>query len=120
MNNEPSGPDAAYASAPEIAAETGWIARHASTPPTDARADREFRLREAAALDRLALQDEATRAPEVAAESIATAVQAAESLAAYDAKHGTLTFRGAELAGADDFRAYVREEYRAWRHAQAS
>ncbi|GGP74709.1 hypothetical protein [Streptomyces melanogenes] len=120
MTNEPSGPEVAYVSAPDIAAEIEWIARHAYTPPTDASAVREIRLREAAALDRIALQEEAARPSEVAAESIATAVQAAESLAAYDAKHGTLTYRGAELAGAEDFRAYVREEYRAWRHAQAS
>ncbi|MFI1103708.1 hypothetical protein [Streptomyces melanogenes] len=115
MTNEPSGPEVAYASAPDIAAETEWVTRHADTPPTDASADRELRLRKAAALDRIALREEATRRSGIAIEAIATAVQAAQGLAAYDAEHGSLTFRGAELAGAEDFRAYVREEYRAWR-----
>lgn len=114
MTDEPSGPELAYTNAPDIAAEIGWIAKQAGTPPTDALAGRAFRLRKAAALDRIALQEEATRPPDIATEAIATAVRAAEGLAAYDAEHGTLTFRGAELADADDFRAYVREEYRVW------
>ncbi|WP_369377404.1 hypothetical protein [Streptomyces sp. cg36] len=120
MINDPSGPEAAYANAPEIAAEIGWIAKHTNTPPADALAEREFRLRKAASLDRIALQEEATRPSGLAAEAIATAVQAAEDFATYDAEHGPLTFRGAELATADDFRAYVREEYRSWRHAQVA
>ncbi|WP_406343280.1 hypothetical protein [Streptomyces sp. NBC_00648] len=120
MTNEPNGPDAAYVNAPEVGAEVAWIAQRATSRPTSPEADREFRLRKAAALDRIALHETATTTPLVATEAITTAVQAAENLATYDAEHGSLTFRGAELAGDDDFRAYVREEYRAWRHAQAS
>ncbi|WHM37430.1 hypothetical protein [Streptomyces sp. BPTC-684] len=120
MINEPSGPDAAYANAPEVGAEITWIAQRATSRPTGPEADREFRLRRAAALDRIALHETATATPLVATEAITTAVRAAEDLAEYDAEHGSLTFRGAELAGAEDFRAYVREEYRAWHHPQVS
>lgn len=120
MINEPSGPDAAYADAPEVSAEVAWIAKTAKARPTSPEADHEYRLRKAAALDRIALQDSAAATPLTAAEAITTAVLAAEALAEYDAKHGSLTFRGAELASDDDFRAYVREEYRAWSHARIS
>ncbi|WP_432116067.1 hypothetical protein [Streptomyces sp. S1] len=50
-------PEQAYATAPSIISEIGWVARTAAERPFGAEMSREFWLRKAALLDRIALGD---------------------------------------------------------------
>ncbi|MER5780636.1 hypothetical protein ABT104_02745 [Streptomyces mobaraensis] len=102
-------PATAYADAPDIISETGWVARQRPPQP-----DREFWLRKAAVFDRIALKEAASYAPEVAAPAIEAAADAALQLVHYDATHEGLSLRGSELVTADDHREYVRRAYLAW------
>ncbi|WP_241518616.1 hypothetical protein [Streptomyces sp. CB03238] len=52
-------PDEAYAKAPSIISEIGWTAQKAADRPFGTTLGREFWLRKAAVLDRIALADEA-------------------------------------------------------------
>ncbi|MFJ3141499.1 hypothetical protein ACIPJM_03420 [Streptomyces halstedii] len=52
-------PDAAYAKAPGIVREIGWTAQAAADKPLGTTLGREFWLRKAALLDRIALAEEA-------------------------------------------------------------
>ncbi|MGK5638022.1 hypothetical protein ACSNOK_06845 [Streptomyces sp. URMC 126] len=111
MTTEAPAPDpaTAYADAPSIITETGWVARQRGSQP-----DREFWLRKAAVFDRIALKEAASYAPEVAAPAIEAAADAALQLVRYDATHEGLSPRGFELVTADDHREYVRRAYLAW------
>ncbi|OAR24221.1 hypothetical protein A8W25_17415 [Streptomyces sp. ERV7] len=113
--NDSADPADAYENAPEIAREIGWVAdRAAAGHPVDPAVGREFWLREAALLDRIALQETAAYAPESAVFAIRTAQEAARRLIAFDSVHSGLSCRGAELATDADRRDYVREQYRRW------
>uniref|UniRef100_A0AAU1HWF4 Uncharacterized protein n=1 Tax=Streptomyces sp. NBC_00180 TaxID=2903632 RepID=A0AAU1HWF4_9ACTN len=89
-------PGEAYALAPGIVSEMGWTAVQAANQPFGTRPAREFWLRKAALLDRLALQDVADDAAEAAQE-------AAERLMSLD-DSGVIC----------DPRHYVRQQYAHW------
>ncbi|MFF8015533.1 hypothetical protein [Streptomyces sp. NPDC007929] len=90
-------PEEAYSKAPSIVSEIGWTARTIATAECFTELDREFYLRKAALLDRIALMDEPTPASGLATE---TAEAAAVSLLDMD-QPGLIC----------DPRAYVRQQY---------
>jgi hypothetical protein len=117
-------PDESYAHAPSIVREIGLIADMSRL--CSGAVPREFWLRKAALVDRIALNEVATYAPEVAAPAVRAAEAAAEQLLAYDEKHGTHCGRfspdSLSPSGSTDghgHRAYVRQEYLAWSPAEA-
>ncbi|MCX5324301.1 hypothetical protein [Streptomyces sp. NBC_00120] len=87
----------AYALAPSIISEIGWTAGKAADRPLYAKADREFWLRKAAVLDRIALCDDT---PSDAAD---LAARAARRLMDLD-----------DAAVICDPRHYVRQQYAHW------
>ncbi|MGW1845739.1 hypothetical protein [Streptomyces sp. NPDC001966] len=93
-------PETAYAQAPSILSEIGWIARAAADRPFGTEAGREFWLRKAALLDRIALGDETAPAVDHAAEA---STRAARRLMELD---GTTIIC--------DPRHYVRQQYAHW------
>ncbi|ROQ32396.1 hypothetical protein EDD98_1380 [Streptomyces sp. PanSC19] len=93
-------PETAYAKAPSIISEIGWTARTAADRPFGGETSREFWLRKAALLDRIALGDEVAPAVSDAAE---VAVEAARRLMDVD---------GAAVIC--DPRHYVRQQYAHW------
>lgn len=113
MNEPETSTDTAYANAPSIAWEISWVLRALRKYPLSHGIDREFWLRKAALLDRIALREEATFTPDAAAEAVTAAGRAARQLADYDASFHGLSFRGEELATDEDFRVYVRRQYEA-------
>ncbi|MGW7464263.1 hypothetical protein ACWGJT_06030 [Streptomyces xantholiticus] len=90
-------PDEAYALAPSIISEIGWTANEAIGRPSFGWLDREFWLRKAAVLDRIALTDDA---PGDAGE---LAIDAARRVMELD-----------DQADASDPRGYVRQQYAHW------
>jgi hypothetical protein len=113
-----SDPDVTYADAPSIISEIGWVTQQAAGRRLGSELGREFWLRKAALLDRIALQEAAPYAPEVAATAIQTAEGAALGLIDYDSAHTGLSPRGADLATDADRRDYVREQYSNWSLSQ--
>lgn len=107
-----------YTGAPGIMAELCWVIAQALCSPFDEERDREFWLRKAAALDRLAIDVAAKRTRQGAAEEVELAEKAARRLVEYDATHTGLSLRGSDVVTGEDCRAYVRREYRDWNHAQ--
>ncbi|WP_405728877.1 hypothetical protein OG607_27390 [Streptomyces sp. NBC_01537] len=116
--------EAAYTDAPPIIGEisevlilSGQLARPGGHTP---QAVREQRLRKAALLDRIALQEAADYPPATAAISLAAT--AAAALAQYDSEHGT----GTGPVGPSSpqwepcHRPYVRQEYATWHQHQSS
>ncbi|NUK00588.1 hypothetical protein [Streptomyces lunaelactis] len=97
--NRPT-PDAAYATAPCITSELGWTAYHAVGRPTGALLGREFWLRRAAVLDRIALGDEVES---VFGDACEAATEAARRLLDVD-----------QVEGITDPRGYVRQQYAHW------
>ncbi|MEU9137085.1 hypothetical protein AB0D33_14145 [Streptomyces sp. NPDC048404] len=93
-------PEAAYAAAPNMVSEVGWTARTARAVAAGTFPDREFWLRKAALLDRIALQDQSDGAPTAAAD---LATQAARTLMDMD-----------EMPVICNPRAYVRQQYAHW------
>ncbi|MGI5136949.1 MULTISPECIES: hypothetical protein [unclassified Streptomyces] len=93
-------PEEAYALAPSIISEIGWTARTAADRPFYDGLHREFWLRKAALLDRIALSDEADSVPNDAAD---LAIRAAQRLMEMDATPVIC-----------DPRHYVRRQYAAW------
>ncbi|GHG97421.1 hypothetical protein [Streptomyces lanatus] len=89
-------PGDAYALAPSIVSEIGWTARTAADRPFGARLPRDFWLRKAALLDRIALED-------VGDEAAEAADQAAHRLMDLDDIHGSC-----------EPRHYVRQQYAHW------
>ncbi|WP_251052580.1 MULTISPECIES: hypothetical protein [unclassified Streptomyces] len=115
-------PEAAYALAPSIVREIGWTAQTAADKPFGVPLGREFWLRKAALLDRIALQDEATRFSGDAAQA---ATEAARCLLGID--HAAGLGPGGYANGpyppdhpdsTHDPRGYVRQEYALWVHAR--
>ncbi|MFF9407074.1 hypothetical protein ACF1B0_16335 [Streptomyces anandii] len=108
-------PDEAYALAPSLIREIGWIARTAADKPFGEHLGREFWLRKAALLDRIALQAEENGTPGGAAE---VATEAARRLIDCD-RDGAGDYHGTPYwpehpATAADPRGYVRQEYAHW------
>ncbi|MFJ8993867.1 hypothetical protein ACIRQH_26175 [Streptomyces sp. NPDC102279] len=93
-------PEGAYTLAPSIISEIGWVARTAADRPLYDGSGREFWLRKAAVLDRIALCDEGDHIPSDA-DDLAT--RAAQRLAALD-----------DAAAICDARHYVRQQYARW------
>ncbi|MEW2084177.1 hypothetical protein [Streptomyces sp. NPDC005283] len=90
-------PEEAYALAPSISSEIGWTAREAIGRPTYGWLGREFWLRKAAVLDRIALTD---HAPGDAGE---VAIEAARRVIELDAANPVVDPCG-----------YVRQQYAHW------
>ncbi|WP_328872868.1 hypothetical protein OHT76_23710 [Streptomyces sp. NBC_00287] len=86
----------AYALAPSIVSEIGWTAQTAADKPFGTRLPRDFWLRKAALLDRIALQD-------VGDDAAETANEAAERLMSLD-----------DAGVICDPRHYVRQQYAHW------
>ncbi|TJZ55869.1 hypothetical protein FCH28_11315 [Streptomyces piniterrae] len=108
-------PDEAYATAPSIISEIGWTADQAATRPFGTTLGREFWLRKAALLDRIAVADE-TEGWTSDATKLAT--EGARRLLQFD-RDGDGRYGGAphwpEHPQAEaDPRAYVRQEYAHW------
>ncbi|MER6615152.1 hypothetical protein [Streptomyces xantholiticus] len=90
-------PEEAYVLAPSIVSEIGWTANEAIGRPTFGWLGREFWLRKAAVLDRIALADDA---PGDAGE---LAIEAARRVMDLD-----------DRADVSDPRGYVRQQYAHW------
>lgn len=99
----------AYADAPALDDELTWLRARTGDPGFEP--SREFLLRQAALLDRLALQG-------VVVPLVRAALGAADHLVAHDIEHHGLSPKGHDLISAEDHQAYVREAYREWRLAQ--
>ncbi|MFI7352356.1 hypothetical protein ACIBTP_00230 [Streptomyces avidinii] len=95
-----TGPEAAYATAPSIISEIGWTVRGARNCLHGIRV-REFWLRKAALLDRIALTDD----DPVSGDAATCATEAARRLMEID---------HAESPRTTDPRGYVRQEYALW------
>ncbi|MGW0914607.1 hypothetical protein ACWD1Z_23050 [Streptomyces sp. NPDC002784] len=95
-------PEEAYALAPSIISEIGWTARTLATTECFTEMDRDYYLRKAALLDRIALLDE----PD---EPHGDATETAEAAALY-----LLDMDRATTHAAKNPRGYVRQEYAHW------
>ncbi|MER5469815.1 hypothetical protein [Streptomyces sp. NPDC002685] len=93
-------PEEAYVLAPSIISEIGWTARAAADRPFFDALNREFWLRKAALLDRIALSDDADS---VTSDATDLATRAAQRLMELD-----------DTAVASDPRQYVRQQYAHW------
>ncbi|WP_406399455.1 hypothetical protein [Streptomyces uncialis] len=109
-------PETAYMGAPDLDIELPWLQGSTRTPGFES--SREFLLRQAAFLDRLTLQQTQSHGSEVIGSLVRTAEMAAFGLVEHDTEHRGLSPKGADLAIGEDYRAYVREVYRAWSLAQ--
>lgn len=120
-----SGANAAYTQVPSILREmNNVLALTADLMKPGGRnlpAIREQRLRQAALMDRIALQEAAEYTPGAAAKAIATAWDTAREVARFDAEHGT--HAGPIDPGSSecrqDYRAYLRQEYTSWAQHRA-
>jgi hypothetical protein len=92
--------DDVYAQAPPIEREIAALAQLSERHSHERALPREFWLRKAALVDRIALAETAAHGPELAKPAIRAAEAAAVQLIAYDAKHRN--------------REYVRHAYRVW------
>jgi hypothetical protein len=116
-------PATAYADAPPLIREISTVltltVRLVRPGERTGQAVREQRLRKAAVLDRIALEEAETYAPAVAADAVTTAAAAAHALADYDREHGTSA--GPIGPGSPEWdpshRPYVRQEYHVWHRA---
>jgi hypothetical protein len=102
---QPLTPHNAYALAASIVSEIGWTANEAASRPFGQKLGREFWLRKAAVLDRIALVDGDEGIHSDAAE---VAADAARRLIELDRATGYDS----------DPRSYVRNAYAAWRQHQ--
>ncbi|OIJ89765.1 hypothetical protein [Streptomyces colonosanans] len=109
----------AYATAPSIVQEICLIAEASGSGPSDVSGDREFRLRKAALLDCIAVQERARYGVAASADADDAAEVAAEWLVEYDVAHSGLSRKGRDLVLAEEYRDYVRAEYEAWSRSQA-
>jgi len=117
-------PATAYASAPGQVKEIGWVAGEARRRPFGTGSSREYWLRKAALVDRIALEWETTHSPEAASDAAQSAADAALQLIEFDELHGQSsgqgTIRFSDAIVCAGYRAYVRKEYLAWISAQRS
>ncbi|NUK71103.1 hypothetical protein HRW23_20245 [Streptomyces lunaelactis] len=111
-------PETAYALAPSITSEISWTAYHSVGRPTGALLGREFWLRKAALLDRVALAEDEDQS----ADAVELATEAARRLIEFD-RAGEEQYAGVPH-GPDHPdtkakpRGYVRQEYAAWQRHQ--
>ncbi|MFC3577875.1 hypothetical protein ACFOZ0_32385 [Streptomyces yaanensis] len=108
-------PEEAYVLAPSMVSEIGWTAQTAADKPFGEDLDREYWLRKAALLDRIALQGETDGFHGDACEA---ATEAALQLVAFDLA-GEGDYFGAPYwpdcpTTAAEPRGYVRQEYAYW------
>ncbi|ALV34812.1 hypothetical protein [Streptomyces sp. CdTB01] len=108
-------PQEAYALAPSIVREIGWTAQTVADKPFGKDLGREFWLRKAALLDRIALRDEEDGVHSDASE---VATEAAHRLVEYD-RDGEGDYHGAPYwpeypTTTAEPRGYVRQEYAHW------
>lgn len=112
-------PEEAYALAPSIIREIGWTAQTAADKPFGMNLGREYWLRKAALLDRIALLDEEDG---VTGDAVEVAAEAARRLIAYDrdceGNHHGAPYRPEHPATGADPRGYVRQEYAHWAKKQ--
>ncbi|QHF92673.1 hypothetical protein DEH18_00715 [Streptomyces sp. NHF165] len=109
-------PEVAYVEAPRITVEMSWVAGAAADKEFGEPMGREFWLRKVALLDRIALSEAETYAPEDAAAAVETAEEAAGRLADFDHTHYTTRGPIKPLLNPPgrSYRPYVRQEYLAW------
>ena len=100
-------PEQAYAAAPSITSEIGWTAWTVAHTPCGEDMDREYWLRKAALLDRIALADYFDED-----DSDRPDVQTARHLAAVDAARHLMEVDDAAVIC--DPRVYVRQQYATW------
>ncbi|WP_051831416.1 hypothetical protein [Streptomyces violens] len=118
----------AYTDAPHLLAEMTWVTDQVATHASGTRLSREFWLRKAALLDRLAIREaEEEGIPEAMAEADTLAARAAHRLAQYDRERGGGPFATSNGPIPPDsplwdpsYRPYVRQEYAAWRRMTAA
>jgi hypothetical protein len=109
-------PQTAYAHAPSIISELNWLAREMSAHLTGEPMPREYWLRKAAVLDRIALDEADTYGPASAAEAALTATLAACQLADLDHRSGDGdTDSTPDTGPGPSPRRYVRQAYLTWR-----
>ncbi|MFJ2610264.1 hypothetical protein ACIO13_35685, partial [Streptomyces sp. NPDC087425] len=101
-------PEQAYATAPSILSEIGWTVRAAADIECFGELEREYYLRKAALLDRIALLDD----PGMADGGDATDTALAAALMLLDTDRTGMDPRLADLAESDP-RGYVRQQYAA-------
>ncbi|MEU7485042.1 hypothetical protein [Streptomyces sp. NPDC042319] len=127
MHEHPTPVDT-YAEAPHLLAEMTWITDQVATHASGMRLSREFWLRKAALLDRLAMREaEEVGIPGATAEADILAARAAHRLAQYDRERGGGPFATSNGPIPPDsplwdpsYRPYVRQEYAAWRRITAA
>ncbi|MFF8426048.1 hypothetical protein ACF07Y_12945 [Streptomyces sp. NPDC016566] len=98
--------EAAYALAPSIISEIGWTARTLATAECFTELDRDYYLRKAALLDRIALLDE----PDLFSDGDARATALAAAVLLLDTDRPHIAQHLAEQ-GEKDPRGYVRRHY---------
>ncbi|MFJ2816227.1 hypothetical protein [Streptomyces sp. NPDC087294] len=101
-------PEQAYANAPSILSEIGWTVRTAADAECFSELDRDYYLRKAAVMDRIALND----ASEMFKDGDATDTALAAALMLLDTDRTHLDPHLADLAE-NDPRGYVRQQYAA-------
>ncbi|GAQ73823.1 hypothetical protein [Streptomyces reticuliscabiei] len=108
-------PEAAYAFAPSIVREITWTAQTAREVTSGNTVGREYWLRKAALLDRIALHDEQA---EVSGDAEQAATEAARRFVDYDRDnnggHPDGPCRAVYPRAAAQSRGYVRQEYAHW------
>ena len=120
-------PELAYAEAPGVISEIGWLAEQARNAPPAQLVTRTYVLRKAALVDRIALARVVTHSQEEALETAEMASNAAVQLIEYDEQHrdaaarpATGAIRFSEAVVGAGYRAYVRQQYLVWKRAQQS
>ncbi|WJY37907.1 hypothetical protein QT196_11750 [Streptomyces sp. P9-2B-2] len=115
--------DEAYAAAPSISSENDWAIRTADEW-ADEGLDREWYLRHAAVLDRIALRDDADQRTAAAEDADATAtvlLDLRRTAAVLDADAAATVLLDLDQASRGyDPRAYVRQQYALWAAEQPS
>ncbi|MFK4068729.1 hypothetical protein [Streptomyces sp. NPDC029674] len=105
-------PEQAYKNAPSTICEIGWTCQRARSYAHQTGVDREFWLRKAAVLDRVALADGINDADELA-------LKAARRLLSIDTKYEGVP--GApDYESPENLRGYVRQEYAYWAHTHTT
>ncbi|MEU2873506.1 hypothetical protein ABZ769_30615 [Streptomyces olivoreticuli] len=107
-------PENTYATAPDVASEIGWIAR-TTAEPDDEEMDREYDLRKAALLDRIALRTEPDEPhPNATEAAAAAALWLMDSDKWQGGGYSGIPYRPGSPEAEANPRGYVRQEYAAW------
>ena len=120
-------PVLAYAGAPGVVDEIVWVTEQAQILGRGGEASREYWLRKAALVDRIALARVLTHSQEEVLDAAEMASNAAVQLIEFDERQGdgpqrpaagSIRFSDATVGAG--YRAYVRQQYLAWSRAQNS